>query len=179
MEWNVIVSVNGEGYQAARMILREYGRAHATDYFNVIAMQVEDIDEFLEQVQSLYAMKVPALANIGRIIPVTQRFNFQSPEEFETRARAVVSQWLEELAGQTFYVRMHRRGFKGRLSSVEEERFLDGYIIEQLVKQGMAPAQVDFETAQRVIAVETLGQEAGLSLWSDAQLRQYPFLKLD
>jgi len=179
MEWNVIVSVNGEGYQVARQLLHEYGKTHVTDYFNVIAVQVADIDEFLKQIHALYAMKVPALQNISRIIPVTHRFNFQSPEEFETRARTVVSQWLEELAGRHFYVRMHRRGFKGRLSSVEEEHFLDAYILEQLAAQGMAAAQVSFEMAQRVIAVETLGQQAGLSLWSKEQLRQYPFLKLD
>jgi len=179
MEWNVIISVSGEGYQPARQLLQEYGKTHATDYFNVIAMRVENIDEFLEQMRGLYTMKQPALQNIGRIIPVTQRFNFQSPEEFETRARDVVSQWLEDLAGRRFYVRMHRRGFKGRLSSVEEERFLDAYIIEQLATQGMATAQVSFETMQRVIAVETLGQQAGMSLWSDVQLRHYPFLKLD
>ena len=179
MEWNVIVSVNGEGYQAARQLLREYGKTHVTDYFNVLAMQVTDIDEFLEQMHALYAMQVPALQNIGRIVPVTHRFSFQSPEEFETRARAVLSQWLEELAGRHFYVRMHRRGFKGRLSSVEEEQFLDGYILEQLTAQGLAPARVDFEAVQRVIAVETLGQQAGMSLWTDAQLRRYSFLKLD
>lgn len=179
MEWNVIVSINGDGYQVARQMLSEYGKTHVTDYFNVLALQVEDIEEFLDQMRALYAMKVPALQNIGRIVPVTHRFNFQSPEEFETRARDVVSQWLKELAGRHFYVRMHRRGFKGRLSSVEEEHFLDGYILEQLVKQEMTLAKVDFEAAERVIAVETLGQQAGMSLWSDDELVQYPFLKLD
>jgi tRNA(Ser,Leu) C12 N-acetylase TAN1 len=179
MEWNVIVSVQELGYKTGRMLLQEYGKIHSTDYFNVLAMQVDDIDEFLEQMHALYMMKVPALKVIGRISPVTQRFSYQTPDEFEVKARAVVSEWLEELAGRRFYVRMHRRGFKGRLSSYEEERFLDGYILEQLASRGMAAAQVDFETAERVIAVETLGQQAGMSLWTAEQLQRYPFLKLD
>ena len=73
---------------------------------------------------------------------------------------------------------MHRRGFKGRLSSQDEERFLDTFLLDELAKQGKAPAKVDFSAAQRIIAIETVGQEAGLSLWSREQVERYPFLKL-
>jgi tRNA(Ser,Leu) C12 N-acetylase TAN1 len=178
MDWNVIVSVQPEGYKAAKELLHEYGKIRKTDYFNVLVMQVDDIEDFLENLRTLYEMRTPQLQSIGRIVPVSDRFNFQTPGEFENRARNVASHWVDTLAGRHFYVRMHRRGFKGRLSSLEEERFLDEYILETLQQSGKAPAKVDFEAAERVIAVETIGQEAGMSLWTREQLEHYPFLKL-
>ncbi|MGD8742230.1 MAG: THUMP domain-containing protein [Granulosicoccaceae bacterium] len=178
MEWNVIVSVQQQRFKAARKFLYEYGKTMTTDYMNVLVMQVEDIEEFLEDMHMLYAMQTPALNAIGRIVPVTHRFTYQSAGDFENKAREVVSYWLDELAGRHFYVRMHRRGFKGRLSSQDEERFLDEYILEQLAEKGKAPARVDFSGAQRVIAIETVGQQAGLSLWTSEQIERYPFLKL-
>lgn len=178
MEWNVVVSVQEHGYKAARMLLSEYGRMRTTDYFNVLVMQVDDIGEFLQDMHTLYEMRVPALTNIGRIVPVTHRFKYQSAEEFEAKAQAIVSLWVADLAGRHFYVRMHRRGFKGRLSSVEEERFLDGFILGELEKSGRAAAKVDFASPDCVIAIETLGQQAGMSLWTREQIQRYPFLKL-
>jgi tRNA(Ser,Leu) C12 N-acetylase TAN1 len=74
---------------------------------------------------------------------------------------------------------MHRRGFKGRLSSQEEEHFLDDYILERLASKGKTTAKIDFSGAERVIAIETVGQRAGLSLWTREQIQRYPFLKLD
>ena len=48
-------------------------------------------------------------------------------EEFENKARAVAGTLLPKVANKTFHVRIHRRGFKGRLSTIEEEKFLDTY----------------------------------------------------
>lgn len=179
MDWNVIVSVQQHGYQAAKILLRDYGKIKSTEYFNILVMQVGGIEDFLEDMHALYEMQAPALVNIGRIMPVSQRFVFQTVNEFETLARDVVAGWLDELAGRHFYVRMHRRGFKGRLSSQEEERFLDEFILEQLSNSGKAAARVDFSGAERIVAVETLGQQAGMSLWTREDLLRYPFLKLD
>lgn len=178
MDWNVIVSVQQHGYKAARRLLHEYGKIRSTAFFNVMIMQVADIDEFLEDMHTLYSMHVPALEHIGRILPVTEQFVFQSPEEFEAKAKAAAEGWLDELAGRHFYVRMHRRGFKGRLSSQAEESFLDEYILQRLQEKQLSPAKVDFAGAERVIAIETLGQQAGMSLWRAEQMVRYPFLKL-
>jgi tRNA(Ser,Leu) C12 N-acetylase TAN1 len=178
MDWNVVISVQEQGYKAARQFLHEYGKIISTDYFNVMVMQVDNLQEFMDDMLMHYEMKTLALAYVGHIMPVSHRFRFQSVDEFEIRAREIVSRWLDELAGKHFYVRIHRRGFKGRLSSMEEERFLDEFILEQLESSGKAPAKVDFSGAERVIAIETLGQEAGMSLWTSEQIKRYPFLKL-
>lgn len=179
MEWNVLISVQDEGYSIVRKLMHEYGRVHATEYFNVMVMQVHNIDDFLEDMATLYEMKVAELAYIGRMVPVSHLFTFQSPDDFESKAREIVANWVPLLAGKHFYVRMHRRGFKGRLSSQEEEHFLDGYILGQLQQNGLQAAKVSFSEADFVIAIETVGQQAGLSLWSSEQIARFPFLKLD
>jgi tRNA(Ser,Leu) C12 N-acetylase TAN1 len=179
MDWNVVISVQNQGFKAAREFLHEYGKIKATDYFNVMIMQVNNIEDFLEDMRTLYEIQTPALIHIGRIMPVEHRFTYQTADDFEAKAREVVSQWLDDLAGKHFYVRMHRRGFKGRLSSQEEEHFLDDYILERLASKGKTTAKIDFSGAERVIAIETVGQRAGLSLWTREQIQRYPFLKLD
>lgn len=179
MNWNVLISVQEQGYKIVRQFLHEYDHITATDYFNDMVMQVNDMETFMENMLLHYEMNTQATAYIGHIMPISEAFRFQSVEEFEIKARKVVAGWLDELAGKHFYVRMHRRGFKGRLSSMEEERFLDEFILEQLDTSGKAPARVDFSHADYVIAIETLGQDAGMSLWSSEQIDKYPFLKLN
>lgn len=179
MDWNVIVTVEQQGYKLARAFLHEFGHVGKTDYMNVLVMKVDDIAGFLQDMRTCYEMGTIAMKHISRIMPVTEHFIYQTVSEFEEKASEVVRQWLGDLAGRHFYVRLHRRGFRGRLSSQEEERFLDIFILQQLEQQGMAQAKVDFSEAERVIAIETLGQQAGMSIWTRDQLEQYPFLKLN
>ena len=109
---------------------------------------------------------------------ITCTFSFQSPEEFEPKAKEAVLYCLPSLAGKSFHVRMHRRGFKGRISSPEEERFLDRILIEELAKIGN-PGRITFEQPDAILVVETLGQQAGLSGWNRQDLQRYPLLRLD
>jgi hypothetical protein len=73
---------------------------------------------------------------------------------------------------------MHRRGFKGRLSSQAEELFLAHFLIDSLQQQGSA-AELRFENPDFILALETLGQRAGMSLWSREQIARYTLLSLD
>ena len=75
-------------------------------------------------------------------------------------------------------MRMHRRGFKGRLSSHEKERFLDDILLEALRKAG-TPGHITFENPDAIIAVETIMNWAGLSLWTREQLQRYPFIRFN
>jgi tRNA(Ser,Leu) C12 N-acetylase TAN1 len=86
--------------------------------------------------------------------------------------------FLPELAGKGFHVRINRHGFKGHLSSHEEERLLGAVLQEALAKAG-TPGDVTFEDPDVILVVETLGNRAGLSLWSREDLRRYPALRLD
>jgi tRNA(Ser,Leu) C12 N-acetylase TAN1 len=111
-------------------------------------------------------------------MPAAEAFTFQSVGEFEARAKEIVRAWLPRLAGRSFHVRMHRRGLKEQMSSHTEERFLDEALLHALEQAG-TPGRIDFTDPDLIVDVETVGQRAGLSLWTRDDLLRYPFLKVD
>ena len=63
--------------------------------------------------------------DISRLVPAEKTFDFETKEEFESKARAVIVGWADRVAGTTFHIRLNRRGLGDRLRSPAEERFLD------------------------------------------------------
>jgi tRNA(Ser,Leu) C12 N-acetylase TAN1 len=158
-------------------ILEAWGDVGRTEYQNVLVMKVDDIRAFLDGIAQLLA-EDPLLSRVfSRVVPVSETFTFQSAEEFDARAEEAVLKWVPDLSGKAFYVRMHRRGFKGRMSSQDEERRLSG-ILMAAVEAGGKPMRISFDDADAVVAVETVGGRAGLSLWTRSELLRYPFLRL-
>ena len=177
-DWNVVITVQDEGYNEARKLLERYDRVERTDYFNVLLMQVPDARKLMELLREEAQQSPDRFRALARVMPVIQTFDFQSPAEFEERGRQAVSAWLPTLEGKSFHLRMHRRGFKGKLSAMEEERFLDSYLLEALELAGHK-GRISFDDPDAVIALETIGTRAGLSLWTREDLRRYPLLHLD
>jgi tRNA(Ser,Leu) C12 N-acetylase TAN1 len=177
-DWNIVVTIHQGHFQQAIRFLESFGDTGKTDYFNVLVMKVDDSEQFLEDVSNeIQAAATPGNI-ISRIMPASVTFDFQVPAEFESQLQQTVEPWLRQLAGGRFYVRMHRRGFKGRLSSQDEERFLDHYLMDRLAVQD-AMGSIDFEDPDYIIDIETVGQRAGVSLWSREQRKRYALLKLD
>lgn len=176
-DWNVVVSVHEQGYKRARALLEPLGEVEATDFYNVLVMTVDDTRAFLDRLGKLVEVVPDVLDVISRAVPAVRTFTFQGAEEFEARAQEVALEWAPQLAGKSFHVRMYRRGFKGRLSSPEEERFLDEALLGALEEAG-APGRITFVDPDAVIDVETVGNRAGLSLWTREDLARYPFLKV-
>jgi tRNA(Ser,Leu) C12 N-acetylase TAN1 len=177
-EWNVIISVNDKGFKRAFEVLPEYGTVKKTDFYNVLLMKVDDVPQFIDNLRNRSIQEPGYLSFMSRLVPVTTAFIFRSPEEFEMKAKDIVLDWVTELAGKSFHVRMRRRGFKGRLSSLDEEHFLDNILLESMVTKGK-PGRITFEDPDAIIAVETVAQWAGLSLWKREDLKQYPFIRLN
>ncbi len=179
LDWNVVVTVQQQGYQEAISLLKQYGPVSRTQYFNVLVLRAENISEMTEDLQQRvenYPDIIEAI--LARVVPVIKTFHFSSPEEFEKKARETALAWVPKMTGKSFHVRMHRRGFKGRLSSLEEERFLDDVLLQALEKLGK-PAAIDFDDPDLILVLETIDQRAGLSLWTRDDLERYPFLHLD
>ncbi|MGZ3788397.1 MAG: THUMP domain-containing protein [Bacteriovorax sp.] len=176
--WNVLITLRGEGMKEAKRSLRQFGAIHLTDFFNVLVMHVEDIDEFLHDFAFEFLRRPYLKESISRVAPVMRTFNFNSREEFENKAKQLAGQWPDRIAGKTFYVRMHRRGFKESMKSLVEEQFLDRYILKSLQERGES-AMVSFTDPDFIIDVESLNNQAGLSIWSRDDLLAFPFLNLD
>ena len=177
-DWNVVISVHGEGYRRASQVLGPLGELKSTDYYNVLVMRVEDRGRFLDRLSAIVTAVPDFLQIISRVVPAAEAFSFQSVEDFERQAKAAVLSWLPQLAGKSFHVRMHRRGIKQQMSGQEEERFLDVALLEALQAAG-TPGRITFDDPDVIIDVETVGKRAGLSLWTRDDLERYPFLKLD
>ena len=176
-DWNVVITVREQKYQTAWQHLQAFGKVHRTDYYNVVTLEVPDLSAFTERLAQLCAEKSEILNILSRVVPAQAVFAFQTPEEFEDKAREAVLRWVPDLAGKSFYVRLYRRGFRGRILSPEEERFLDQVLLSALEDRG-TPGRIDFDDPDLVIDVETVGNRAGLALWTREDLARYPFLRV-
>ena len=177
-DWNAVITVREEGFAPACRLLGPFGVVKKTEFFNTLVMRVADPFQLLSELHGQLTGNPAIAAWISRFMPMKQRFAFQTVAEFELRSREAVLGWLPRLAYARFHLRMHRRGFKGKLSSAEEERFLDEYLLHRLADAG-TPGKVTFNDPDVIIALETVGPQAGLSLFSRDELIRFPLLHLD
>jgi tRNA(Ser,Leu) C12 N-acetylase TAN1 len=178
VEWNALLTLKGERFRQPLGLLSRLWEVERSDFFNVLALRVADPTDLLERLRADQVAGGELTQCIGRVLPAQRRFTFQSPAEFEEKARAIVLEWAPRLAGKSFHLRLHRRGCKGELSTLEEERLLSDTVLEELERRG-TPARIAFDDPDAVIDVETLGHDAGVSLWDREELARYPLLRVD
>jgi tRNA(Ser,Leu) C12 N-acetylase TAN1 len=177
-DWNTIITVHEGCFAKACSILEEFGPVRKSGFFNVLEMRLEEPLAVLREIHARLATEPEITLWISRFMPVERTFTFNTGEQFGERAREEIIAWLPRLAGKSFHLRMHRRGFKGRISSAEEERFLDEFLLESLAKEGVQ-GKIAFDDPDLIIALETVGTQAGLSLWEREDLKRFPLLHLD
>jgi tRNA(Ser,Leu) C12 N-acetylase TAN1 len=176
--WNVVATLQPGEFRRGCRILEQFGDVDPTGFYNVVVVTVDDPRAMLRDLLRQAADRRGLLDILARVMPADVTFNFTSPEEFHAKAREVALSWAASLAGSSFHVRLHRRGFKGRLSTQSEERFLDDLVLAALAATG-TPGQIDFDDPDAVIDIETVGNRAGMSLWTRADLTDNPFLRID
>ena len=174
-DWNAVITVHDGGYTQARKVLEPFGPVGRTEYYNILVLRSGDPLQLLDALRQQAEGSPSSIACLARVVPVTVTFGFQTPTEFEELARQAVGTFLSSLGGKSFHLRMHRRGFKGRLSGMEEEQFLDNYLLDALQRAGN-PGRISFNNPDAIVALETVGQRAGLSLWNREELDRYPIL---
>lgn len=178
-DWNVVVTVyDAMGRREAKRALRKFGDVERTPFFNVLVMRVADVASFIDEFAQLVAERKDLLNDIARLLPAQAVFDFETVEEFEERSREIVLEWAPRLVGRSFHVRLNRRGLKGVLETPKQERFLDDAVLEKTADLGQ-PARISFADPDYVIDVETVGNRAGVSLWSREELSRYPFLRIE
>jgi tRNA(Ser,Leu) C12 N-acetylase TAN1 len=176
-DWNVVATVTEGGFVKGIRFLELFGDVSRTEYFNVLIMRAADVGALMEAIREAVEARGDEPFFLSRVVPVTLKFNFHSREEFEKAAKPLITIWAQTLAEKGFHVRVHRRGFKGRLSSMEAEKWLSDALLEATGETGR-PGHITFEDPDAIVAVETVGTQAGLSLWMREDLKRYPFLRL-
>ena len=176
--WNVVITVHEGFYRQALEYMKTLGTVHETDYFNVLVLEVADTGKAMETLKDMLAEEPEARHAVAHFVPASQTFFYTSPAEFTEQAKNAVLFRADELAGKKFHVRIKRRGFKKRISSLEEESLLNTLLLETLEKKG-TPGIINFSNPDAVVVIETVGQQAGVSLFTREDLARYPFLQVD
>lgn len=177
-DWNAVITVREGGFVPACRLLEPFGQVRKTEFFNTLVMRADDPFGLLAELQGQIAGNPDIAAWVSRFMPMQRRFSFQFVAEFELRSQEAVLEWLPRLANSRFHLRMHRRGFKGKFSSADEERFLDEFLLQRLEDAG-TPGKVAFDDPDLIIALETIGPQAGLSIFSRDELQHFSLLHLD
>lgn len=175
--WNfnlvVTLAVDGRFYTLLRE-LSLHGDFHKNEYYGTILGQVPDPLAFLDLIHRRRADDPHAFASLGRVIPFERCFLF-TPETFIPQLQAALTPYAVRLFGQRFYVRLERRGLKGRLISPEIERALDAFLLN-LIHDGGGTAQIDFDQPDTIIAIETFGERGGIGFLTRSLRERYPFV---
>lgn len=72
---------------------------------------------------------------------------------------------------------MERRGFKGRLNSLEIEQEMDRLLKERLLKAGKG-CEIELEDPDDILVVETVADWCGVSFITREMKERYPFIKV-
>jgi tRNA(Ser,Leu) C12 N-acetylase TAN1 len=175
-DWNVLAT-SVEGARPVLLAgLRRRGAFRGGGYRNVAIGRVGDVPGFLAALRDDVA-RDPVLAGaLARVLPIARTFRLAADDPLGS-LEAAVEALHPEVAGQSFFVRLERRGLHGTLHSSEVERALGTLLWQKLEADGHAP-RVTFTDPDVVIAIETLGDRAGIALIGRALRQAYPFVRI-
>jgi tRNA(Ser,Leu) C12 N-acetylase TAN1 len=113
---------------------------------------------------------------IGKVVPVEHTFPFHA-EDFEPKLAEVLLTYLPRLENVRFHVRMERRGFKGRINSLEIEQKMDRLLKGRLLEEGKG-CEIDFKDPDCILVVETVANWCGVGLITREMKERYPFMNV-
>jgi len=175
-DWNVLAT-SLEGRRDALLLgLRKLGRFRPGGYRNVVIGMVEDRDEFLVRVRDALASDALLSTALAKVVPLEITTLIDADTAVDTLATAA-EPFLDRLAGGSFFVRLERRGLKGRLHSPTVEREVGDRVWRALAARGHTP-RVDFADPDAVLVIETIGDRAGLALITRELRREYPIVNI-
>lgn len=174
--WNVMAtSLNGNERPLLRL-MNELGEFERSSCHNLLVGHVDDLTAFLEGLKQRYDAGRRLPMALGRALPVdaTVQLKTGDPEhEIEQALQGLIGR----IAGHSYHVRVERRGHKGQIHTSELEKLLGDFIWDQVERRGMKP-RVDFDDPEVVVAVEIVGDEAGISLVERSVRERYPFVRI-
>ncbi len=178
MDWNVVVSIYPEGFKRALRALARYGHVEPSSYYNVLVMSVDDPLQMLAAVEQQTEQNPALYDAIARVAPAMRSCEFHTAGEFLERAKLIALEWASDLAGKTFHVRIHRRGGPQGLHSTDAEKLIDAAITQATAAAGNS-ARISFDQPDAVIVIDTVGERAGISLWTGEDLARHRLLRPD
>lgn len=176
--WNVIATPRAHHEADARAALARLGDLRASPFPNVVLAAVDDIGAFADALLNVIADEPDIGRALARVLPAQHTFHYESLADLEAITSQLIDDWRDDLQGATFHVRCHRRGRVNDLDTAEAESFLGDAILDLLSDRG-TPGRVSFDDPDIVIDIETLNNEAAISMWTRDDLDTYPFLRIE
>jgi tRNA(Ser,Leu) C12 N-acetylase TAN1 len=177
LDWNLLVTAREGRQPLLRRALRPIVRLRPSGFRNVLVGRVPDPEAALTAIAALRAHDDRLDGWLGKALVIARTFAVEV-ERFEEQVWEVIEPFLDRCAGRRFHVRVERRGHKGEIHTHATEQRLGARIHETLAARGAAPT-VDFEDPDVVIAVETIGDLAGVALVERRDRERFPFAKID
>jgi tRNA(Ser,Leu) C12 N-acetylase TAN1 len=175
-DWNVLAT-SVEGARPVLLAgLRRRGTFRGGGYRNVAIGRVGDVPGFLAALAEDVARDAVLAAALARVLPIDSTFRLDGEDPMASLETAVDALHLR-LAGKSFFVRLERRGLHGTLHASEVERTLGTMLWRRLEAAGHAP-RVTFADPDAIVAIETLGDRAGIAVIERALRRAYPFVRI-
>jgi len=178
-DWNVVVTSTGSSRKAERLLLeelRQLGEFAPTGFRSVFLGRVDDKAVFIEDVARALEEMPAAWEGLARVVPIDATLSFE-PEGFDDAVAELALGYAPRLSGHKFIVRAKRRGYKGRISSLEVEQRVSGLIHDRIKEEG-GEAGTDFEDPDFILAVEIFPNRVGTALLSRELMQRHPFVKV-
>ena len=175
--WNLLVTSH-EGLREELLgALRPQVRFRRGGFPNVLVATVADPHEFLDVLRDASASSGTVRAALAKALPIDRTVRFPDPSTFLDAITATLSPLCDRLAGKTFFVRLHRRGFRGLIDSTRIEGEIGAWLVETLRTRGHDP-HVRFQDPDVIVAIETLRDEAGIALLPRELREKHPFTRV-
>jgi tRNA(Ser,Leu) C12 N-acetylase TAN1 len=174
-DFNLIVTARTGEQRTLRRALARLARLRFSGYRNVFVARVDDPDVFLAHLAELRERWAGLDRCLGRVVPLDRCFAVDAAR-FEEQLAAEALALIDRIAGQSFHVRLERRGHKGRIETMACERDLGARLVERAAELG-TPATVTFADPEVILAVEVVGPAAGLGVMG-RERRRYPFVRV-
>lgn len=177
IEWNIVVTSREGGQRRLRRALAPALRLRRAAFRNVLVGSVEDVHACLQAVAELCERRPRIRHWLGRILPVERTFAVDPPT-FDAQLQTATAPFVDRLAGRSFHVRIERRGHKGVINTHASEQAVGGRLYDTLEARGAAPT-IEFADPDVVLAVEVIGDTAGVGLVTRELRQRFPFVKID
>jgi len=173
-EWNVVLTSHPNQEDRLLQELAGLGEFQSSGFREVIVGLVADLRTFLETLRHRWQTQPFLPEFLSTVVPVRAMFSF-TLENLINRLQEHLAPLAREIGGRPFYVRLKRRGHKGKIHSQEVEQDLDAFLKEEIAAQGFSPV-IDFAEPECVVVVELVHNQAGVGLITREHLARYPFL---
>lgn len=177
LDWNILVTAREGEQRAVKRALGRLVRLRASGYRNVRIGHADEVESVLAGIVALLERGALQPHQLGRVLPIARTFRVDAAH-FDAQLRAETAPLLPQLAGRRFHVRIERRGHKGVIHTAGSERTLGDHLGAELEARGEY-AGVDFRDPDLVLAVELIGDRAGIALVTRDLRERFPFVHVD